>query len=177
MVSDLHWYSPNARESFVFERMLAASGAGAPAGTVTPRYITTGNITPPSNPTWAPVSGFSIACPAAVDDVLRLDVQALLSPNSASLFDLAVLVAGAPAYYASSGAGTPGTEGLPGWYPQTSFKTVFSGWVFGVQAGHLEDGQLTVALMHKGTASGTVFASAGYPWYWCLTNSGQLEVL
>lgn len=176
MAGDAHWYSPNVRESYVFEKLQEQAGGGAAGGSITARYITSGNITPPADAAWTPVSGFAISCPAAAGDVVRVDVQALFQPNSASLFDLGVLVGGAGVYYASSGTDTPGTEGLPGWYPQTSFRPVFTGWVFPVAAEHLAAGALSVALFHKGSAAGTVFASAGYPWYWCLTNSGQLTV-
>jgi hypothetical protein len=41
-----------------------------------------------------------------------------------------------------------------------------------VGAGHINNGMITIALAHQGTAAGTVYAHTVYPWRLRLENVG-----
>lgn len=144
--------------------------------TVKPRYILTGNVTPPLNASWAPVSGFELSIPAVVDDWVDLSANFMMQPNSASLFDFATVVGATPQKFFASGSGSPGFEGNPGMYPQTSFRPFNGMWGFKVEAGDLDGGNVRICLVHKGSATGTVFANTDYPFYWCVRNLGSVTV-
>lgn len=133
------------------------------------RYVTTGNITPPTDGSWAALSGFEISATAAVDDLISIDVGVMWNPNSSSAYDLAVIVGSSLVRFASSGGATPGDEGAVWFYPQTSFARASGTWTFKVASGDLDSGSVRIVLAHKGANSGTLYASTSYPFYWKLT--------
>jgi hypothetical protein len=57
-------------------------------------------------------------------------------------------------------------------YPSTSFPGVQATKQFLVEAGWLNAGTVTIALAHKGTAAGRVYAHTTYPFEMVLSNLG-----
>lgn len=73
-------------------------------------------------------------------------------------------------YYGTTRSATPPDEGAPSMYPSTSFPGVQGAKHFIVEAGWLNSGMVTIALAHKGTAAGRVYAHTTYPFEMLLTN-------
>ncbi|WP_181018986.1 hypothetical protein [Streptomyces roseicoloratus] len=108
---------------------------------------------------------------AAVGD--RIRALGLFMYDGAHFLDWNMLTsAGALGTYAASGTTTPLGEGNPTMYPSTAFKGYTTAEFFTVEAGHLNAGQVTVALAHQGTNAGKVYAHTLYPWRLRLENIG-----
>lgn len=153
----------------------AATGGSGGSGTATAiatteTYLTPGDVAlPNTSGAWQIVkSGGTVPLQAQIAASIGDKViitAAFMRSASNQFLDLALLdSAGVPNLYASSGTTTPATEGLPSYYPQSaSFPGVTGQWQFTVAAGHISGGVVTIALVTKGTGTGTVYASATYP--------------
>lgn len=118
-------------------------------------------------------SGPWVMCPpayratttAAVDDVVEWIPELLVNLGADSEHDLAAIVGGQPVRYASSGTSVGHLNGHGGMYLSRSgqFATSFPSMVWHVQAGDLDNGTLTLALMYRDTGSGNTIGSAAYP--------------
>lgn len=84
--------------------------------------------------------------------------------------------AGVIALYAGSETSSPLAEGNPAMYPSLSFSKMTASEMFTVSSGHINAGQVTIALAHQGTSSGTVYAHTTYPWRLRLENIGPEPV-
>lgn len=111
---------------------------------------------------------------AAVGD--RIEVHARFMRKGGHFLDWVLLdSAGVISEYATSGTGTPPTEGDPALYPSLSFSYETGPPMFTVQAGHLNAGLATVALAHQGASTGNaniVYAHPTYPFRLRLKNIG-----
>lgn len=155
------------------------TGAGTGVTTVQ-TYITSGNVTLPAAGSWTIVtsggSPVQAQIAASVGDKVTITASFMRSATSQFL-DWALLASGSPDLYASSGGSSPATEGLPAYYPQAStFPGVSGSWQFTVAAQHISGGQVTIALMTKGTGAGTVYASTSYPMDILLTNISSTTI-
>lgn len=168
----------------------AASAAGASAlysrgdhthGTPNIRmrqaYIKTGNVTLPNTlGVWLPLAGFELVIPAAVGDYVEIGTEFFLNPPGGSGFlDVGVIVGASVVRYMSSGTGTPAIEGMPGWYPTVSFRTVFSPMGFVVTAPDLDGGNVRWVMASLSDGTGTLFASNNGPFYWRSFNWGPVN--
>jgi len=148
-----------------------SGGSGtATAITTTETYLTPGDVAlPNTSGTWQIVkSGGTVPLQAQIAASIgdKVIVTAAFMRSASNQFlDLALLdSAGVPNLYASSGTTTPATEGLPSYYPQSaSFPGVTGQWQFTVAAGHISGGVVTIALVTKGTGTGTIYADTTYP--------------
>jgi hypothetical protein len=161
----------------------ATAGSGGSSGTTVTtveQYLTPGDVTlPNTSGAWQIVkSGGTVPLQAqiaaAAGDKVSISASFMRS-SSGQFLDLALLdSSGVPNLYASSGTTTPATEGLPSYYPQaSSFPGVGGEWEFTVAAGHISGGLVTLALVTKGTGTGTVYASTNYPASILLTNTSN----
>lgn len=152
------------------------AGGGASIRSVPVRVTDDALVDLPSTSTWAVVqtSGgtqIKATITAATDD--RVRVEADFMRAGAHFLDWVILDGtGAIIYYGTTRSATPPDEGAPSMYPSTSFPGVQGAKQFVVQAGWLNAGAVTVALAHKGTASGKVYAHTTYPFEMLLTNLG-----
>lgn len=150
---------------------LPASGGGSTLA-VRRAYVTTGNISlPDTSGTWAVLSGLELAIPAAVGDDVQLGVHAMRSDTPGSFVDVAVVVGSTPVRFLSSGTATPAVEGDPGWYPG-GFVGQSAPRGFAVAPGDRDGGNVRFVVVAKAAGTGTVYASAAYPFYWQADNRG-----
>jgi hypothetical protein len=145
----------------------AGGGGGGAQVTLIDEYITPGDLALPNTAGgWQLLAGFLVAVPAAAGNLISLSAGFLMAPNNGSKLDLAVVVAGAAVRYASSGGAVPSVDGVPGWYPDVSYRPVPTPWGITVGAGDLEGGNVTFQVACKSTGVGTLFGSANYPFHW-----------
>lgn len=106
----------------------------------------------------------------------RIRVYGAFMHIGAHFLDWALLDSGgAIALYATTGTSTAPTEGNPTMYTSNSFLPVTSPDMFTVASGHINAGQVTVALVHQGLGTGSgniVYAHPTYPWRLRLENIG-----
>ncbi len=160
----------------------SASGGGGGGGTaikVVQASITTGDVTlPTTSGAWQIVnqiggSPFTIAIAATSGDYVDISQRGMRSHDSGSSYlDLAVVVSGTIVRYLTTGSSTPPGEGDPGLYPANGFHTYPGSRGLTTVSGDLGGGNLTIAIVAKAAGTGTLFASATYPWYWRLINYG-----
>jgi hypothetical protein len=156
----------------------ATPAAGATIRTADTR-ITAGDVALSSAAAWTIVTSGAtpLACSitAAVGDRLLVSPQ-FMRTGSAAFLDLAVLTSGgAIGRYLGSGTSSPLAEGNPAYYPQASTFPGATGPVQMILAsGEVNAGQVTVALVYKGSGPETIYASATYPFYLLLTNLGPV---
>jgi hypothetical protein len=158
----------------------AAAGGGGSSMVVKRAMVTSGQVTPPLDAGWAVWSAApQITIAAAVGDYVTIEAtDFMLDPtNSGTYFDWAVIVGGAIARAMSTDTNTPALEGSPCFYPNPSTYRHFGPrFEFVVTSGDLSTGNLTVGWAHKGSATGTLFASATYPYKWRAINHGAVSV-
>jgi hypothetical protein len=154
----------------------APGGGGGTGPVITRARILTGDVVVAADAAWTPVPGISLAVPAVAGDNLLLTVACLISHTDSSFYELAVLVGGVPVRYASTGTGSPagGEEGDPSMYPLAGgpLHPLNTFMDFEVEAGDLSGGNVTFALVHKGSGGGKVYASAAFPFRWSARNDG-----
>jgi len=152
------------------------AGASATIRSLQVRVTDDALVDLPNTSTWAVVQtsggtqlkGTIVA--AAAD---RLRVEGDFMRVGAHFLDWVILDGtGAIIYYGTTRSSTPPDEGAPSMYPSTSFSGVQGAKQFTAQAGWLSSGAVTIALAHKGTASGKVYAHPTYPFEMLLTNLG-----
>ena len=140
--------------------------------------ITTGDVALAASVPWVIVTSagptpLQLSIPAAAGDRILVS-PAFMRNGSGSFLDMATLTsAGAISRYLGSGTVTPLPEGNPSYYPQAaSFPGVPNPQKIVAEAGEINAGNITVALVYRGSGSETIYASATYPWYLLLTNIG-----
>jgi hypothetical protein len=153
-----------------------AGGGGSTIRTADVRVVA-GDVALASSASWAIVTSgatpLSCSVTAAVGDRLHVNPQ-FMRTGSAAFLDLAILTSGGGiSRYLGSGTSTPLSEGNPAYYPQSSTFPGVTGTVqMIVASGEVSGGQVTVALVYKGSGPETIYASATYPFYLLLTNLG-----
>lgn len=154
----------------------AVASAGGGIRTV-PLRVTNGALVDlPSATSWevvTPSGGTTLKATieAAAGDRLRVEPDFMRSGGH--FLDWVILDgAGAIIYYGTTRSSTPPDEGAPSMYPSTSFPGVQATKQFLVEAGWLNAGTVTIALAHKGTAAGRVYAHTTYPFEMVLSNLG-----
>lgn len=157
----------------------AASGGGS-SMVVKRGVVTSGDVSPAADGAWTFWSAApQITLAAAVGDYISVEAcDFMLDPtNSGTFFDWAVIVSSAPVRCMSTQTSTPAIEGSPAFYIQPStyrgFGPVFE---FVAASGDISGGNITVGWVHKGTATGTLFASTNYPYRWRAINYGAVSV-
>lgn len=149
--------------------------AGATLGTAS-GYVTTGNVTATNvGSTWTQVGALAFSIGAAVGDYVMFVPTVMTTSTSDTHYDVAVKVGANFVHYASTGTGTPATEGDPGLYqdPQT-YRTGGGGVMdLVVEAGHLSGGTVTFAMVFKGAGTTRIlYASTDFPFRWRAINFG-----
>lgn len=141
------------------------------AGTVTAGDFTSTNV----GSTWTLATGIvTTGITASVGDYVWFVPSLMVNPAGSTSLDVVVKVGASFARYASSGTGTPATDGDPSLYGDAGYlgsgTTVFD---FVVESGDLSSGTLTFAVVYKGTGTTTIIhASTDYPWRWRCLNFG-----
>lgn len=157
----------------------AASGGGSPIRTATVR-VTDDNLSGlPAAAAWTIVqtsagTQLKASIAAAVGD--RIRVYGAFMHIGAHFLDWTLLDnVGAIALYATTGTSSPPAEGSPTMYPSASFLRAPSPDMFTVASGQINAGQVTVALAHQGSGTGSgniVYAHGTYPFRLRLENIG-----
>ncbi len=140
--------------------------------------ITAGNITLATSVPWAIVT--SGATPLQCSIAAAAGHRILVAPSfmrtgSGFFVDMAILTsAGAISRYLGSGTSTPLAEGNPAYYPQSgSFPAATGPVQVVVQADEVDgSGNVTLALVYRGSGTETIYAGTAYPFYLLLTNLG-----
>lgn len=164
------------------------AGPTGPAGSnayigLTEATITAGNAAAPNTSgAWAKPgdanglpSYFEIQAAASVGDRLGVSYNAMKSNTNSLFLDIGVRVGAAIARWMGSKTATPLVEGDPGWYPPGSGFWHHPGirWLT-VTADDIDPvaGKVRFVLGNKSAGSGTVYASADYPFTWSVLNIG-----
>lgn len=94
-------------------------------------------------------AGWRATINAAPGHIIRWS-PAILAAGAPAVFDLAAIVNAVPARYASTGGASPAALGHGGMYSQGDWGTVrFPALDWVVQAGDVQSGLLTLALMYR----------------------------
>ncbi len=124
---------------------------------------------------WNQLVTLTLAIPAVVGDYVELEAPLFMTQSGNSFLDLAVIVSGGTPRVASTDTNTPAVEGLPGLYKDpNAFRTSMGPWGFVVTAGDLDGGNVNFGVIMKGT-TGTLYASASYPFLWSAKNFGAVN--
>ena len=154
----------------------AGGGGGSTLRSALVRVTDDALVDLPTTSTWAVVATsagtqLKASITAAAGDRVRVEGDFMRA--GAHFLDWVILDGtGAIIYYGTTRSSTPPDEGAPSMYPSTSFPGVQGSKQFVVQSGWVSSGTVTVALAHKGTASGKVYAHTTYPFEMTLTNLG-----
>lgn len=146
-------------------------------------YITSGNVTLPNSAgSWARPGGtnglpsdFELAIPAEIGDWVECSYNGMKSDTASAFLDVGIVVGTTIVRYLGSGTSSPLVEGDPGWYPVTGFRPHAGIRGFVVEAGDLDSGNVRFAVVNKTAGSGTLYASASYPFYWHVKNNGPVD--
>lgn len=155
-----------------------APGGGGGTTVVSRRgYVTSGDLAVQNtSDAWALItSGFTLSVPAAAGDEIVFDASFLKQHVSNMFWDFGVIVAGAIVRFGSSGTSSPGFEGDPGQYPDSStFRQWGSlGMAFLAEAGDISGGNVNIAVVVRSVSTGgKLYASANYPFRYRLANYG-----
>lgn len=146
--------------------------------TTTKGYVTAGDITTTNvGATWtlpSALDDFAIA--AVVGDFVVFQASFLGDLVGTNFLDSVVVANGSIVRYASSGTGTPATEGDPTGYREASSEHIRGLGPFSVlcESGDLHGGNITFGVAFRGTGTtSTIFAGTNYPFRWRITNYGQ----
>ena len=149
------------------------SGGGAAVSFVRAQ-ITSGDVVPGAQASWTPMTGLTLAIPAAAGDQLTISMSALLNQTSSDFFELVVVVGGSIVRYSSTNSSSPSAanEGDPSIYPLSgaAIRATTASWNFVATAGDISGGNVTFALAFRGSGSGKAFASTNYPFRWWARN-------
>lgn len=154
----------------------AAPSGGALFRTADVR-LTPGDVALAASVPWVVVTSgatpLQLAIPAAAGDRILVS-PVFMRTGSGAFLDMATLTsAGAISRYLGSGTSTPLPEGNPAYYPQaSSFPPAPNPQKIVAQAGEINAGSITVALVYRAAGAETIYASATYPWYLLLMNIG-----
>lgn len=155
----------------------AASGGGGTTIRTNDARIATGDVALATAAGWTIVASgatpLSCTITAAIGDRIIVG-PSFMRGGSGFFLDTAILTSGgAISRYLGSGTSTPLAEGNPAYYPQaSSFPGAPNPMQIVVASGEVNAGQVTVALVYKGSGTQTVYASETYPFYMLLTNLG-----
>lgn len=153
-----------------------ATGLRWAAGGVTIRsaWITGGDTALPNTAgLWAAVAGFELDLPAVAGQWVEIGVHGMRSDTGSAFLDIAVIVGSGLVRFLASGTATPGFEGDPGWYSNSSsFNGQSSVRGFVATSGDLDGGNVRFVLAAKAAGAGTVYSSTTYPFYWVAKNLG-----
>jgi hypothetical protein len=169
--------------ALIFSSVVGSGGGSGSSIKVSAARIITGDIPlPNTSGAWAALRDTSgtpalleVSVPAAVGNWVEVGLSGMAAPSSTSFLDVAAVVGSTLVRYMSSGTGTPSGEGLPSLYPQpSSFRTFGpSGLGFVVASGDLDTGRVRFIMAVKATGTGTLYASATYPFYMRALNLGS----
>lgn len=140
--------------------------------------ITAGNVTLATSTPWVIVTSGAtpLQCSIAATVGDRIHVSpSFMRTGSGFFLDIAILTsAGAISRYLGSGTSSPLGEGNPAYYPQSgSFPAATGPVQVVVESGEVDGGgNVTLALVYRGSGTETVYASSTYPFYMLLTNLG-----
>lgn len=154
-------------------------GSGTTIRTATVR-VTDDNLSGlPAAGTWTVVqtsAGTQLKAAIAAVAGDRIRVYGAFMHIGAHFLDWVLLdSSGTIAVYATTGTSSVPAEGNPTMYPSASFLRAGSPDMFTVASGHINAGQVTVALAHQGAGTGPgniVYAHPTYPWRLRLENIG-----
>jgi hypothetical protein len=153
-------------------------GVGGSSLVVKRAVVSSGNITPQNTAgAWAALTGGpTLAIPAAVGDYISIEILALLmTKDSATFYDLAVLNGASLVRFGSSGTGTPATEGDGSLYHDTAFPRTGTVFDFVAESGDINGGNVTACFAVKSAGAGT-FHAGFYPFRWRVLNHGAATV-
>lgn len=143
--------------------------------------ITSGNVAGTNTAgAWVVVDNgtdeFSVACPAVVGDLVMVSPRFMSNPGTIKL-DIAALASGVPIEYSSSGTNTPDVDGEAWSYQDPTFLKVPNPVEFVVTAPMIVGGEVTFALMRRGTsASGLIYGDTNYSFKMWALNLGQVSM-
>lgn len=142
--------------------------------TVRSAWITTGDTSlPNTSGAWEPLGGFELDMPASAGQWVEISTHGMRSDSTTAYLDIAVIVGTSLVRFLATGNGTPGLEGDPGWYGQSSqFATQSGGRGFVATSGDIDGGNVRFVVAVKAQGSGTLYSSASYPFYWRAINLG-----
>ncbi|NUS83657.1 MAG: hypothetical protein HOY75_13155 [Streptomyces sp.] len=158
---------------------IAGVGGGSSVRTTTVR-VTDDNLSGlPAAAAWTVVqtsAGTQLKASIAASAGDRIRVYGAFMHIGAHFLDWVLLDdVGAIAVYATTDTGSAPAEGNPTMYPSGSFLRAGSPDMFTVASGHINAGQVTVALAHQGAGTGSgniVYAHGTYPFRLRLENIG-----
>lgn len=140
-------------------------------------WITSGDVTLPNTAgSWAPLTGFELAIPAAIGDYVDLSISAMRLGNANAMMDIGVLVGSSIVRFLASGSATPGLEGDPAWYlPSGGFVGHPGERGFTVVSGDRDGSNVRFAVVVKADGTGKIHASSNYPMFWRAKNYGPVS--
>jgi hypothetical protein len=168
--------SAYARADHTHGTPASPGGGGSTIRTADVR-ITAGDVALAASVPWVVVTSgatpLQLAIPAAAGDRILVS-PVFMRSGSGAFLDMATLTSGgAISRYLGTGTSAPLPEGNPAYYPQaSSFPPVPGQQKITVQAGEINGGNVTLALVYRAAGAETIFASATYPWYLLLMNIG-----
>jgi hypothetical protein len=137
-------------------------------------YISDGSgaTLPDTSGSWAALSGFSLALPAAIGDYVEIGAHSQRSQVATAFLDLAVSTSGSLVRYMTTGTSSPPFEGDSGGWYITSLPTQSAPRGFIVTSGDVVGGNVTFVVAVNAQGSGKIDASSNYPFYWRAVNWG-----
>lgn len=159
----------------------AGGGGGGSAPTFARAYRTSGDISPGNDASFTVVAGLSLSIAAVEGDNVELQIGCLINPGTnVDFWDPCVVVSGSAVRYASTGTGTPSSEGDPTMYPAPQNFRSMSGVTFSltVASGDLDGGNVVFGIAHVGPGStgspaGKIYANTTQTFRWRAVNYGQ----
>ncbi|HEU5108614.1 MAG TPA: hypothetical protein VFT95_08670 [Micromonosporaceae bacterium] len=159
----------------------AGGGGGGSAPTFARAYRTSGDISPGNDASFTVVAGLSLSIAAVEGDNVELQIGCLINPGTnVDFWDPCVVVSGSAVRYASTGTGTPSSEGDPTMYPAPQNFRSMSGVTFSltVASGDLDGANVVFGIAHVGPGStgspaGKIYANTTQTFRWRAVNYGQ----
>lgn len=171
--------SANSAETTGLEWIDAPSGGGGLKSRGTTGLLTSGGGAPfgpaGASGTWTMCpAAWRVTVPAVAGDVLQWTPAVIIGAATGDAeLDLASIVSGAPARYASSQTSTQSANGHGGlyvWYQSGRRLGTPMTWV--VTADDIDGGNVTIALMYRASGSGITIGVSAYPSQIDLVNLG-----
>jgi hypothetical protein len=140
-----------------------------------PAPITSGNVQLNTGTnTWGPLTASpTLAIPAAVGDLIVVDLTVLRQANANIFLDVGVMVTGAIVRYLATMTSTPAGEGDPGLY-HTALPARSGSRKWIADAGDISGGTITITMAIRNLAgsSSLLLASTDNPFQWSIENRG-----
>lgn len=141
-------------------------------------YVATGDLTSTNvGSTWTQWGALAFAIAAAVGDYVEFEPSFMYKEASSTNIDVAVKVSGSFVRFASSGTGTAAVEGDPStYYEAETYRTANGAFMdLVVEAGDLDGGNVTFAMVYKGTGTAAIlYASSNFPFRYRIRNYGAI---